>query len=102
MTGSLQPIVLVRIDRDSRVHIEQSMGVQTAFLDERVDGACVVVRRNVEEIEKIIAAVAGKFIVSEAHDDVARTAAETLRRIATGEIVVAAGPTFPTPRSERR
>lgn len=84
-----RPLVLIRIDRNSRLHIEQTAGVQTAFLDERADGACVVIRRDVEEIEKIIFALGGKLIVSEDHDDIARTASETLRRRGAGEIVVA-------------
>lgn len=84
----MTPIVLVEIDKDSRLRILQDAGVRVAFVDRRVDPHLVLLPDRQQAIE-IDETVRDLTILSVVNDDPARTAAETLRRLATGEVVVA-------------
>lgn len=85
------PVVLVSIDKNSRLHIKQTDGVLTAFVDERVDGYAVVLLPEDNESEAILAEVKDKPVVSQ-RTDIAGTAAAAIRQIRAGLIVVAGGP----------
>lgn len=91
MAEATCPIVLVEIDRNSRIRILQHEGVRVAFVDRRADPVMVILPEVHQPIE-IDEAVGGLQILSLRSDDQAKTAVETIRRISAREIVVAAGP----------
>ena len=82
------PIVLVRIDKDSRVHVLRHTGVMIALLDERVDPVVVILPDQHQPLE-IDAAIKNNPIMSGHWDDEAKTAASVINRLGAGEIVAA-------------
>ncbi len=82
------PIVLIEIDENSRVRILQTNGVRVGFVDRRVDGEHLTILPEQDDWELIALAIDNLHLLSAKRDDLARTAAETLRRIANREIVV--------------
>jgi hypothetical protein len=84
----MTPIVLIIIDENSRIQILQQDGVRVGFVDRRVDGGHLTVLPETNDSLELDAAIDGLKILTLAHDDEVRTAAETLRRIANREIVV--------------
>lgn len=84
----MTPIVLIEIDRNSRIRILQTDGVRVGFVDRRVDGEHLTILPEVNEALAIDEAIADLHILSINHDDPIRTAAMTLLRIARREIVV--------------
>lgn len=84
----MKPVVLVEIDANSRLRILQDIGVRVAYIDRRVDPQLVLLPERNQAIE-IFDAVRGFQLLSITDDDMARTAAEIMRAIAAGEVVVA-------------
>jgi tellurite resistance protein len=82
------PIVLIEIDADSRLVIRQTSGVRVAFIDQRVDGDHVSIFSERDQMDAIIAACATKKILSPQTDDEVRTAANAIRRVVTGDVIV--------------
>ena len=82
------PVVLVLIDKDSRVQVLQSDDVLVAYVDEREahDGVVLLPREN--RIHEIMAALAKRPVVTtgEDHKDIA---IKTVRRILDRQVVVA-------------
>ena len=92
MAEATCPIVLIEIDANSRLRILQHEGVTVAFIDHRVDPKLVILPERHQPLE-IDAAVQGMLpILSLRSDDPVKTAADTVRRLTDGQIVVAAGP----------
>ena len=89
------PIVLIEIDKDSRLRILRHEDVLVAFLDHRVDPVVVLLpqRHQRLEIDAAIQSAAGPFpIVSERHDDEVHTASVAISRLDNRQVVVARGP----------
>lgn len=86
---ALVPIVLVDVDEDSRMRILSTPGVRVAFLDRRVDGDHLTILPAADQWPAILASVADVNLLSLRTDDPAQTAANTLARIASGQIVIA-------------
>lgn len=84
----MTPIVLIEIDENSRVHILQTDGVRVGFVDRRVDGEHLTILPETDEWDRIASTLDGLSLLSAKRDDLAKSAAETLRRIANGEVVV--------------
>jgi hypothetical protein len=86
------PIVLVEIDKNSRLRILRHEGVMVAFLDLRVDPVVVLLpqRHQPLEIDDAIQSAAGPFpIMSENHDDIMHTASVVVSRLDHRQVVVA-------------
>ncbi len=86
-------IVLVEIDEHSRLRIRQSSGVRVAFVDHRVDRYGAVLFGEADQMDAIVDSLRDKVLLTPTTDDPVRTAADTIRRVATGSVVVAEGPT---------
>lgn len=86
------PIVLVEIDADSRLVIRQSAGVRVAFIDHRVDDYGVTIFGERDQMDAILASCSTRKILTPQTDDEVRTAADAIRRVVTGQIVVSEGP----------
>jgi hypothetical protein len=84
-----RPIVLVRIDRNSRITVLQGEGFAAIYLlDERSDPHAVLLpERN--QMDEILDAVASSPLISVRQDDAARTARSAVDRLDGREIVVA-------------
>ncbi len=82
------PFVLLIVDENSRLSVLQHEGVRVAFIDRRVDPSVVLLPESHQPIE-MYEATANLPLLSPSHDDEARSAAETIRRIAAGDVVVA-------------
>lgn len=89
------PIVLIEIDADSRLVIRQSSGVRVAFIDHRVDAYGVTIFGERDQMDAIIAACNHKKLLSPQTDDPVRTAANAIRRVVSGDVIVAEGPPAP-------
>lgn len=93
-----RPIVLIRIDRNSRITVLQGDGKEFAaiyLLDERMDPNAVLLPER-DQIDEILDVVAEHPLISIRQDDAARTARSTVDRLDAREIVVAG---FLEPRS---
>lgn len=86
------PIVLIEIDADSRLVIRQTSGVRVAFIDHRVDGYGVTIFGERDQMDAILAACADRKILSTQTDDEVRTAANAIRRVVAGDVIVSQGP----------
>lgn len=87
------PIVLVEIDADSRLVIRQTSGVRVAFIDKRVDDYGVAIFNERDQMDAIIAACSHRKLLSPQTDDEVRTAANAIRRVVSGDVIVTEGPT---------
>lgn len=87
------PIVLVLIDKDSRLRVLQTEEIQVALVDERVDRYGIVLLPRENQIEQIIAAIGDLKVISPTHD-IANTAKEAVRRLKALGTVVATHHTF--------
>lgn len=85
------PMVLVMIDKDSRLAILRHEGVQVAFLDLRVDPVVLLLPEEHQMLE-LHAAIGAYPIVSLGHEDAMHTASVLLSRLENRQVVVAAGP----------
>lgn len=83
----MTPFVLIEIDKDSRLHVLQDVGVRVGFVDHRVDPVLTIfgAADQSAEINQVTALLP---VVTRGSDDFSRTAAEMVRRIANGELVV--------------
>lgn len=82
------PIVLVEIDRNSRLSVLGTGEVQVALVDRRVDQFGVTLLPRENQIEQILAAIGDLYVISRSHD-MAGTAYEAIRRLTAGDTVVA-------------
>jgi hypothetical protein len=83
------PIVLVRIDSNSRVSVLQGEGsVAIYLLDERSDPHAVLLPER-DQMDEILEAVAAHPLISIRQDDAARTARSTIDRLDGRQVVVA-------------
>ena len=89
------PIVLIEIDRDSRLHVYQHAGVRVAVIDRRIEPALFILPEAHQPLEMDAAIGHLPLHALGVGDDLSRTAAEMLRRLHSAEIVVAATPVFP-------
>lgn len=86
------PIVLVEIDRNSRLRILRHEGVMVAFLDLRVDPVVVLLPQRHQPLEidaAMMDAVKPYPLMSENHDDVMHTASVVVSRLDNRQVVVA-------------
>jgi hypothetical protein len=84
----MTPIVLIEIDENSRLRLSQTDGVRVGFVDRRVDGNHLTIFPETNDWDRIAPAIDQLQLLSPRRDDLARTAAETLRRLANGEVIV--------------
>jgi hypothetical protein len=82
------PIVLIEIDENSRITLLQTDGVRVGFVDRRVDGEHLTILPEVDDWSQIATAIDHLQLLSTKKDDLTRSAANTLQRIANREIVV--------------
>lgn len=87
------PLVLIEIDKDSRLHVYQHEGVRVALVDQRADPQIVVLPEadQMLEIEAVIHRDGWPEIpiLTLRCDDGIKTASEVVRRLDEGRIVVA-------------
>jgi hypothetical protein len=83
----MTPFVLIEITKDSRLRVLQDAGVRVGFVDHRVDPVLTIfgAADQAAEINQVTALLP---VISPGNDDFSRTAAEMIRRIANGELVV--------------
>lgn len=87
----IKPVVLIEIDRNSRLQFLATDGVLVGFIDRRVDPVLVLWPEQ-NQIEAILASLAGVPVISPGNDDPLGSAVATLQSIRAGLTVVAGGP----------
>ena len=95
----IKSIVLICVDRNSRLSFLQTDGVHVAFVDQRVDPVCVLWPEQ-NQIEAILASLAGLPVVSPGDDDDFHSATAAIRRVRSGLTIVTAGPALLTKLGE--
>lgn len=87
MTDAI-PLVLIEITQHSRLRVLRHAGVMVAFVDQRADPIVTILPERHQPLE-IDAVIHGLPIVTQRHDDVAKSAEENVRRLDEGKVVVA-------------
>lgn len=85
----MNPIVLVEIDRDSRLRVLQTAGVAVVLTDWRVDpSATIWPQPDRDTFPDIMAAIGTLPLMSPGSDDEVRSALNAIRRIRAGLSIV--------------
>ncbi|MDR3471562.1 MAG: hypothetical protein P4M09_07710 [Devosia sp.] len=86
------PIVLVEIDRDSRMRVLQTSGVRLVIADHRVDPIATLFP-EADQLQELLAAVADlPLLAPGSGDDLVQSAVAAIRRVRSGLTIVASGP----------
>jgi hypothetical protein len=86
------PIVLIEIDENSRLNVRQTTGVRIGFIDYRVEKDALTFLPEQDQEQEIMAAIGGLSLISPKSDDAVQTAAATIMRIGSKQMIVARGP----------
>lgn len=85
----MTPIVLIEIDKNSRLHVLQDAGVRIIFVDRRVDDEHLTIFSEQDQAKAINHSIRDLSLVSRGADDGDKSAQATLRRLANGDVIVA-------------